>query len=510
MPVKVIGGKEFHARDFFYVGDPEEVGTWKLRKGENPNEVDAVHVSGAAQAIGPRGFRGQKAQIPSEDLPGVKRRILAAMRNLDYDEEHIKDTFSWLFGEGMKGQSQKFRGQTQHEGNKSDESDPKFFDPLRQVAFKEGVIEMEVFKAGDYGRKGNYTEADLQQIADDYDPKLHHAPVTIDHKQRGPAYGWVESVKRVKDKLVASISDMSEDLVKAIKDKRYGKRSIELVGLELYNKMRDTGRKYLRAVTILGAQVPEVKGLAAVELGDDGEWEGIDFEESSFAKATEDEKVMENESSVAPSRDVAMEDDHNMIGGEEDMEKVAVLEKEKEILERKFAESESEIEKLKKEKAEAELEKEKLAKEFSEEKARQKREQDLKDAKLWIEQKVEAGNITPAQSKAGLCDLLCFLEGLDEKSVIKFGEAEKRPADVLKDVFEKVKILDFKEIAPREPESQTEFAEFSKKARECGVSVREYQEVCKEVAKYPEEEGMTPEKWIEANRRFGEDKDDEE
>lgn len=56
---------------------------------------------------------------------------------------------------------------------------------------------IEIFRAGDYGPKGRYSEADLDRIASSYDPALHEAPVVIGHPEHDrPAYGWVEALKR--------------------------------------------------------------------------------------------------------------------------------------------------------------------------------------------------------------------------------------------------------------------------------------------------------------------------
>ena len=51
-------------------------------------------------------------------------------------------------------------------------------------------MELEVFRAGDYGAKGAWSEETLDRLVADYDSGLHEAPVTLDHAQRGPALGW--------------------------------------------------------------------------------------------------------------------------------------------------------------------------------------------------------------------------------------------------------------------------------------------------------------------------------
>jgi hypothetical protein len=118
-------------------------------------------------------------------------------------------------------------------------------------------MEIEVFRAGDYGPKGAYTPDDLQRIASDYDPPRHEAPVTLDHRQDGPAFGWVAGLRCVGDVLLARLKDLHASLCEWIRQGAYKKRSIEL-----YRSFAQTGRPYLRAVSFLGACPPEVKGLA--------------------------------------------------------------------------------------------------------------------------------------------------------------------------------------------------------------------------------------------------------
>lgn len=66
------------ASGWAYVPDPEKTSTWKL------NISDATHVSGAVAALG-KGFRGNKVEIPEEDLPAVKRKVKAAYKKFHPD-----------------------------------------------------------------------------------------------------------------------------------------------------------------------------------------------------------------------------------------------------------------------------------------------------------------------------------------------------------------------------------------------------------------------------------------
>ena len=73
----------------------------------------------------------------------------------------------------------------------------------------------EVFKAGTYPQ-GKFSKKEIEQIAKNYDPKFCEAPITLDHHQSGPAYGWVDTVKAENDKLKVSFKDIPEEFEKAV------------------------------------------------------------------------------------------------------------------------------------------------------------------------------------------------------------------------------------------------------------------------------------------------------
>ena len=348
----------------------------------------------------------------------------------------------------------------------------------------EKEIEMEVFRVGDYGDRGNYGEADLEGIAKDYDPKLHEAPVTVDHKREGPAYGWVKGLKRVGDKLVAVIANMAEDLAEAVRGKRYRKISVEL-----YRQMRETGRPYLRAVSFLGAKIPEVKGLAPVELGEEnGDAVEIDFEEGT--KRTE---VTKGGGAGQIELKEGTKGTEMTKGGEEDMD-----EKEKKELEAKFAETDAKLKEAEAQKKAAEDKLKEAEAKFAEEERKRKEEGSRAGAKAWVDQKVHEGFVTPAQAKSGLAELLCFLDLQPEANVITFGEGEKaKPAEALKTILSQVKLITFEEVAKREPEKAGDVATFAEKAKAAGVTVAQYKKAGEEAKNAGGR--FTPEQYIESN-----------
>jgi len=99
----------------------------------------------------------------------------------------------------------------------------------------------------------------LDQIIANFDPSYHEPPVTKDHIQDGPAYGWIEKIWRKGSVLYAKMKDMAKDLIEDIKAGRYKKRSIEL-----WDDFEGTGKLVLKAVTWLGARPPQVKGMTNI------------------------------------------------------------------------------------------------------------------------------------------------------------------------------------------------------------------------------------------------------
>lgn len=120
---------------------------------------------------------------------------------------------------------------------------------------------MEIFRAGDYGAKGKYTAADLDTMVANYDPAQHEAPLVLGHPEHdAPAYGWVEKLKRAGDILMAKFRQVQPKVEQLIQAGSFKKRSISFYRDPLS----------LRHVGLLGAAVPEVKGLADLRLSDSG------------------------------------------------------------------------------------------------------------------------------------------------------------------------------------------------------------------------------------------------
>jgi hypothetical protein len=133
-----------------------------------------------------------------------------------------------------------------------------------------------IFRAGDYGDKGKYSDDDIAELAATYDPKADEAPIVIGHpKLNAPAFGWVKELKAFTEdttfakSLYAKLHQVNPDFEAAVKAGSFKKRSVALFRGE-------DGKLRLRHVGFLGAMAPEVKGLA------DATFSGADFQVVEF------------------------------------------------------------------------------------------------------------------------------------------------------------------------------------------------------------------------------------
>lgn len=130
---------------------------------------------------------------------------------------------------------------------------PKIFQPNART-----ITGLEVFRAGDYGEKGVYTRDTLARIASSYNAgKVLAAAINFDHKQEGPALGWISKVRAEGDRLFVDAERVHPDLFAAMEKGAVLNRSVEIKrSLE-----EAGGEPYLVGLAFLGAARPEVKGL---------------------------------------------------------------------------------------------------------------------------------------------------------------------------------------------------------------------------------------------------------
>ncbi len=117
----------------------------------------------------------------------------------------------------------------------------------------------EIFRTGtwtsDKGITKEYTESDLDKLVDNYNSE-DPAPIVIGHPQtNAPAFGWIEKIKRVADRLIAVPKQLNEDFVKLVKDGAFKKRSVSF-----------TPDFKLNHIGFLGAVAPAVEGLKDIQF----------------------------------------------------------------------------------------------------------------------------------------------------------------------------------------------------------------------------------------------------
>ena len=274
----------------------------------------------------------------------------------------------------------------------------------------------EVFKAGNYPQ-GKFTKAEVEELAKNYDPSFCEAPITLDHEQKGPAYGWVENLKAEGGVLKATFKDLSDDLKEFVNQGKYKKISIEI-----YRELE--GKKpYLKAVSFLGASIPQVKGMKAIEFKE-GESDTYIFE-TAIEEGEEDDSDTESLKATI-----------------DDLTKQVADFKEK-------AKKNTEIKDLKSQVKDLTIQlakfrddaagKDELAKELKDIKDNLR----TKDFNEFIDKQIETGTLTPAQKDA-VFSILCDLD-----NVKKFDDASNSIEDFKTLITAMPKQIEFSEVATK-------------------------------------------------------------
>ena len=296
----------------------------------------------------------------------------------------------------------------------------------------------EVFKAGTYPQ-GNFTQAEVRELAKNYDPEFCEAPITLDHEQKGPAYGWVESLKEENGTLKASFKDLADDLKEFVQKGKYKKISVEI-----YRELE--GKKpYLKAVSFLGASIPQVKGMKAVEFRD-AESETYVFDTTGGTGVTD---ITGGTNTTGGTGTTDTTDETEEL-------KTTIKELEKQIADfQEKAKKNTEIKELKSQvkdlniqlakfKNEAEG-KEELARELKEIKENLRN----KDFNEFIDKQIETGILTPA-NKDAVFSILCDLD-----NVKKFDETSDGVNNFKTFISALPKQIEFNELAKKTTDKPT-------------------------------------------------------
>ncbi len=143
----------------------------------------------------------------------------------------------------------------------------------------------EVFITGNYPQ-GSFSESYLDKVIANFKrDKKAGIPITLDHNRTGPAYGWVENIKRVGKKIYASFSDVVSELKDAVAEKRYKNVSVSFHPIE----------PRLLEVSFLGARLPQIKGLTSPAFSLPDDLICIEFGEDTDSRIDDDDELLEDD-----------------------------------------------------------------------------------------------------------------------------------------------------------------------------------------------------------------------
>nr|DAI24834.1 MAG TPA: hypothetical protein [Caudoviricetes sp.] len=156
---------------------------------------------------------------------------------------------------------------------------------------------LEIFKSGKHvaadGSEINFSDADVENIAKNYNPKVHEAPIVVGHpKSNAPAFGWIKGLlyDAANKALKAIPAQLNPDFVEAVRAGSYKKISASLYSPDSPNNPTP-GQYSLRHVGFLGAQPPAIKGLAAVEFAENEQTVELELDFADLDAAWNDKYI---------------------------------------------------------------------------------------------------------------------------------------------------------------------------------------------------------------------------
>ena len=193
---------------------------------------------------------------------------------------------------------------------------------------------VEIFATGTHNGD-SYDERDLDDIVSAFQRLDFQPPLKSGHSKDEPgmpSLGYVSNLRRQGKKLVADFTDLPQIVYDYIKDKRFNRVSSEVY----WNLKRGDGtfRRALKAVALLGAEIPAVAGLRplhelfSAEAGDVHTAEAINLFSSQDGDALHGGSMTEQEIKALQDRLAAAEADkvERDKKAKEDADKIAKLE----------------------------------------------------------------------------------------------------------------------------------------------------------------------------------------
>lgn len=193
---------------------------------------------------------------------------LKGLLNLKGDE--LKNAIKKLIEDlSMKDQGY---GYPQENKDKEQNQTKKNEDENKDIGdFEEETINLfdqEICQAGDYGKNGKVTEDDLKAIVKNFNELKDKVkvPLTVDHIDSGPAYGWLVRLKKVGDKLLGDFEHVPSKFADLIRSKRFLRYSPEIYMVKPAGIEENVEPPILKAISILGVKQPSMKGLKNAEV----------------------------------------------------------------------------------------------------------------------------------------------------------------------------------------------------------------------------------------------------
>lgn len=197
--MKTEGGVQYPAAAYAYVPDAESPSTWKLRLWDETKKPSARIIGAAIAALGP-GYRGNKVEIPSGDLPGVKAKVRAAWKQV-HDSSEVMPAI--LKGAEMTVEEQVAKLQTDQEAllARLERSEK-----INKLSPEERSI-FDGFSPEDQGKYLSGDEPTMKRLTDEV------------AKRKNEPSPDVESLRKAKDELQKRV-EATEQMLKSERDRR--------------------------------------------------------------------------------------------------------------------------------------------------------------------------------------------------------------------------------------------------------------------------------------------------
>ena len=284
---KTEDGRQFPARAYAFVPDPEKPSTWKLRVWEDPEKKVTIRQLGrAASAFSPGGFRGQRVQIPSGQVAAVKAKLRALYRGQGVEPKNIPRSVR----EALGARADKFMPHWVEEKEPTMRILAAGVEPIDEKAFdgEKGEVTLTVIKPGFNTSKSRFYPAETlkrdAQVFAGVKMFADHQTAAAEFEQPEDSVNrWVGQVKKVWAEDDGTIKATAAVIDKPFKDKLVELSKHDLLS-QMGNSIRAVGEgvkgKVDGAVTVIVERLLKGRSVDFVTYaGAGGQVEAIEADE---------------------------------------------------------------------------------------------------------------------------------------------------------------------------------------------------------------------------------------